>query len=228
LLEKVNEVEGLDRIRFITSHPRDANEAMFRAIGDLPKVCEGLHLPVQSGSSAVLKRMYRGYSREMYFEKIDSLRRHAPGIVLTSDIIVGFPGETDDDYEQTLSLVRQIRFDSAFMFMYSPREGTRAAEWPDDVPLDVKKDRLKRLIDLQESISAEINNDQIGRRFEVLVERPARRSPGSMAGRSRGDKTVVFPAPADLASQIVDVDITSSTGHTLIGKMAGETCRPSQ
>jgi tRNA-2-methylthio-N6-dimethylallyladenosine synthase len=219
LLEMVNEVEGIDRIRFITSHPRDADEGMFRAIGELPKVCEALHLPVQSGSSAVLKRMYRGYSREMYLEKIERLRRHTPDVVLTTDIIVGFPGETDGDYEQTLSLVSEVRFDSAFMFMYSPREGTKAAEWPDDVPLDVKKDRLKRLIDLQEGISAEVNNAQIGRRLEVLVERSARRSPGSMAGRSRGDKTVVFPAPPGLAGRTVEVEITSSTGHTLIGRM---------
>jgi len=218
LLAKADAIEGVERIRAITSHPRDAGEGQFRAIADLPHVCESLHLPVQSGSTRVLRRMFRGYSRERYLQKIDLLRKLVPHITLTTDIMVGFPGETEEDFQETLSLAREVRFDSAFMFIYSPRQGTAAAQWPNDVPLEVKKERLARLIDLQESISRQRNRDLEGRRFEVLVERPAKRPPGAMAGRTRGDKTVVFPGSADLAGRLIEVEIISSNGHTLFGR----------
>jgi tRNA-2-methylthio-N6-dimethylallyladenosine synthase len=218
LLEKVAAIDGVERIRMITSHPRDADENQFRAMADLPSVCEALHLPAQSGSTSVLRRMYRGYSREQYLAKVERLRELMPDIALTTDLMTGFPGETDEEFEQTLSLVREARFDGAFMFMYSPRGGTAAAKLPDDVPLETKKERLSRLIQLQESIGAERNRRLEGRRFEVLTERPARRSPGSMSGRTRGDKTVVFPAPKNLIGRLVDVEIVSSNAHTLIGR----------
>lgn len=219
LLAEINAVDGVERIRFVTSHPRDANEAMFRAMADLPKVCESLHLPVQSGSSAQLRQMYRGYSRERYLAKIERLRQLMPSIGLSTDVIVGFCGETDADFEQTLSLMREVRFDSAFMFMYSPRRGTAAArEMADDVPLAVKKERLARLIALQESIAAEKNRALVGQTCEVLAERPARKTPGAMSGRTREDKTVVFAADETLAGRLVRVRITGSNAHTLMGR----------
>lgn len=221
LLRLVNAIDGVERIRFVTSHPRDANEAMFEAMAGLPKVCESLHLPVQSGSTAQLRRMYRGYSRERYLSKIHRMRELMPQISLSTDVIVGFCGETDEDFEQTLSLMREVRYDSAFMFMYSPRRGTAAATtMADDVPVEVKKERLARLIELQESIAAEKNAALVGRTFEVLVERPARKSPGSMSGRTRGDKTVVFPAEESMTGRTMQVRIVSSNAHTLIGSQA--------
>lgn len=220
LLAEVNAIDGVERIRFVTSHPRDANEDMFQAMATLPKVCESLHLPFQSGSSQVLRRMYRGYSRERYLAKIARLRELMPEITLSTDVIVGFCGETDDDFEQTLSLMREVQFDSAFMFMYSPRRGTASAtSMIDDVPLAVKKERLSRLIEQQEAIAAAKNQQLIGRTFEVLVERPAKKSPGSFSGRTRGDKTVVFPADESLAGTMASVRITSANGHTLIGEV---------
>jgi tRNA-2-methylthio-N6-dimethylallyladenosine synthase len=220
LLAKVNAIDGVERIRFVTSHPRDANEDMFQAMATLPKVCESLHLPFQSGSSQVLRRMYRGYSRERYLAKIVRLRELMPEITLSTDVIVGFCGETDDDFEQTLSLMREVQFDSAFMFMYSPRRGTASAtSMIDDVPLAVKKERLSRLIEQQEAIAAAKNQQLIGRTFEVLVERPAKKSPGSFSGRTRGDKTVVFPADESLAGTMASMRITSANGHTLIGEV---------
>jgi len=220
LLRKVHDVEGIERIRFVTSHPRDAKEDLFRTMAELPKVCESLHLPVQSGSTAQLRRMYRGYSRERYLMQIERLRHWMPEIALSTDVIVGFSGETDEDYEQTLSLMREVRFDSAFMFMYSPRRGTAAAAaMPDNIPLQIKKERLARLIELQEQISAEKNRAMIGRIVEVIAERPARKSPGAMTGRTRGDKTVVFPASEHYLGHTVSVRITHSNAHTLIGEM---------
>ena len=220
LLHQVNAVEGVERIRFVTSHPRDANEEMFQAMAALPKVCESLHLPVQSGSTQVLRKMYRGYSRERYLSKIQRLRELMPEITLSTDVVVGFCGETDADFEETLSLMREVRYDSAFMFMYSPRRGTASERtMTDNVPLEVKKERLARLIELQEQISAEKNTALIGKEFEVLVEKPARKTPGAMSGRTRGDKTVVFPADEALAGQFVQVRIDAANGHTLMGRM---------
>ncbi|MCX7015994.1 MAG: tRNA (N6-isopentenyl adenosine(37)-C2)-methylthiotransferase MiaB [Candidatus Sumerlaeota bacterium] len=220
LMAKVDAVPGVERIRTITSHPRDAGEGQFRAMAELPRVCESLHLPAQSGSTRVLRRMYRGYSRERYLKKVEQLRSFVPDATLTTDLIAGFPGETDEDFEQTLSLVREARFDSAFMFLYSPRRGTAAAQWPDDVPLEVKKERLARLIDLQEAISREKNRALEGRRFEVLVERSAKRPAGHLSGRTRGDKTVVFPGGMEMVGKTIKVEIVDSNGHTLFGRMA--------
>jgi len=221
LLGRVNDVEGIERIRFVTSHPRDAGEVMFRAMADLPKVCESLHLPVQSGASTTLRRMYRGYSRDRYLTKIERLRQLMPGITLSTDVIVGFCGETDDEYEETLSLMREVRYDSAFMFMYSPRRGTTSERtMDDDVPMEVKKERLSRLIELQESIAAGKNRALVGCVLEVLVERPARKTPGSLSGRTRGDKTVIFPAAESMAGQLAHVRITGSNAHTLMGEVA--------
>ncbi len=218
LLRLVAGVKGVQRLRFVTSNPRDAGEALFRAMADLPAVCESLHLPVQSGSSSVLRRMARGYTREEYIAKIERLRQLIPDIALATDFLVGFPGETEAEYEETLSLAERIRFDSAFMFAYSPREGTAAARLPDDVPPETKKRRLAQLIELQEGISREINRALEGRTVEALVERPARRGEGMMSGRTRGDKTIVFPAPPESAGRLVRLRVTGSNAHTLAGE----------
>ena len=159
LLEKVHEVEGIERIRFTTSHPKDLSDRLIAAFKNLPKLCEHLHLPVQAGSDRILKKMNRRYTREQYLELVAKLRDAVPGIALTTDIIVGFPGETEEDFLQTLDIVEKVRYDSAFTFIYSPRKGTPAAEMPDQVDEEVKKERIYRLIDLQNRISGEINQE---------------------------------------------------------------------
>ena len=225
LLEKVHDIEDLWRIRYITSHPRDASERHLDAVARLEKVCKHFHLPVQSGSSPVLARMNRGYTREHYLRLVENIHNLIPDATITTDIIVGFPGETESDYEQTLDLVREVRFDSAFTFLYNPREGAAAAKWDDDVPLEVKKDRLKRLIDLQEAISLENNLAMKGQTCDILVEGSARRTGThegkQMMGRTTGDKCVVYDGPLNDAGHLVKVTITDAASHTLFGERIG-------
>jgi tRNA-2-methylthio-N6-dimethylallyladenosine synthase len=224
LLAKVDALEGLWRIRYITSHPRDAGPRHLDAVERLEKVCDHFHLPVQSGSTPVLERMNRGYTREQYLELVDRVRSRLPDSTITTDLIVGFSGETDDDYEQTLDLVERVRFDSAFMFLYNPREGSRSAQWEDDVALEVKKERLARLIRLQERISLEKNQAMIGKTVEILVEGPARRAEtrggGQMVGRTTGDKCVVYAGSPGDAGHLVETRITAAASHTLMGERA--------
>lgn len=203
------------RIRYITSHPRDCNEAHISAVAESPGVCENFHLPVQSGSTRVLRKMYRGYSRERYLRLVDKVRSAIPDATLSTDIIVGFPTETDDDFRETMSLMEEVRFDSAYMYMYSPRSGTRAAADHGEHSIEVKKARLAELIERQEAIQAEINRDLIGTRFEVLVEDSAPRTPGDLLARTRGDKMVIIPGPADWIGGLMEVEITEANGHTL-------------
>jgi tRNA-2-methylthio-N6-dimethylallyladenosine synthase len=211
---------SLERIRFTTSHPIDASDKLWEAMRDCPRVCDQLHLPVQSGSDRVLRKMKRLYKRAEYLERVASLRRHVPNVTLTTDIIVGFCGESDEDFEETMSLVREVRYDQAFMFMYSPRAGTPSAEHlPDDVPQEVKKERLQRLIDLQEGMAAEFNAAKSGTVERVLVEGPAKRPEGWMMGRTEGDVVVNFAGDADLVGRVVDVRITETSAHTLRGEM---------
>ena len=222
LLERVDAVEGLCRIRYITSHPRDAGARHLDAVARLGKVCDHFHLPAQSGSSRVLERMNRGYSREHYLALVESVRERLPDAAITTDLIVGFPGETDEDYLETLSLVEQVGFDAAFTFLYNVREGTRAAEWGDDVPLEVKKERLAALIELQERISLERNRRWEGRTIEVLTESRARRADqpdarGNMMGRTTGDKCVIYEGDPGDVGRLVDVRITEGAAHTLFG-----------
>jgi tRNA-2-methylthio-N6-dimethylallyladenosine synthase len=209
------------RIRYITSHPRDCNASHISAVAECANVCENFHLPVQSGSTAVLKKMFRGYSRERYLRLVDAVRSAVPEGTLTTDIIVGFPGETDADFRETMSLVEAVRFDSAYMYMYSPRPGTRAAHLK-DLPIDVKKARLTELIARQEAISAEINRGLIGKPAEVLIEDKAPRTPGDLLGRTRGDKMVVLPGPDSMIGEFVEVQITSANAHTLHAKVCRE------
>ena len=227
LLRRVDAVSRGARVRYITSHPRDCDRSHIAAVAQCASVCENFHLPVQSGSTAVLKRMYRGYSRERYLRLIDTVRAEVPGATLSTDIIVGFPGETDEDFRETMSLVEQVRFDSAYTYMYSPRTGTRAAEvFEDHIPIDVKKSRLAELLERQEAISREINRAMIGRSVEVLIENTAPRTPGDLLGRTRGDKMVVLPGPESRVGQFAEVRITEANAHTLLGHMLTEGSEP--
>lgn len=210
------------RIRYITSHPRDCNDAHIRAVAECANVCENFHLPAQSGSDRVLKNMYRGYTRDRYLRLIDQARAAVPGATFTTDLIVGFPGETDEEFEQTLSLVEGVRFDAAYMYMYSPRPGTRAAEeFKDHIPPQVKKERLTELIKRQERIGGEINAAMEGRTVEVLIEDTAPRTPGDLLGRTRGDKMVILPGPPEWVGRTIDVTIRSGNAHTIFGDPIG-------
>ncbi|MFH1689496.1 MAG: tRNA (N6-isopentenyl adenosine(37)-C2)-methylthiotransferase MiaB [Candidatus Eisenbacteria bacterium] len=215
LLAAVDGVEDLLRVRFATSHPKDLSDEIIDAVASLDRVCEHVHLPVQSGSSEVLAAMNRSYTREEYVALAEKIRAHIPGVALTTDVIVGFPGETDERFRETVSLMNETRFDSAFMFRYSVREGTRAAELADDVPEGVKIERLKTIIGLQQCITTEVNEALVGRGAEVLVEGPSQKDEKLLFGRSRTGKAVVFPGDAGLVGRVVRVDIAATSAWTL-------------
>ena len=219
LLKMVARVEGIRRIRFTSPHPSDFTDKLIGAMAEESKVCRFIHLPVQSGSDRVLKAMKRSYSAGAYLALVDRLRSALPGLCLSTDVIVGFPGEADSDFESTMALMRQVRYDSAFMFKYSPRKGTAAyREIPDTVPEAEKARRLQAVIAQQTSISGEINRRCIGQLQEVLVEGDARRGKGRAVGKSDGFKTVVFPRNGARTNTFVDIRITDATSHTLIGR----------
>ena len=204
------------RIRFTTSHPFDATERLFEAMRDCPSVCEALHLPVQSGSTRILRAMRRGYTREAYLEKIEALRRLVPDVSLSTDLIVGFPGETDEDFQQTLTLMREVEYDNAYIFKYSPRPGTDAAAREDGVPQEVKEERNQVLLSLQDDASLKRHQQFEGRPVEVLIEGPGKH-PGQLFGRARGNHGVILDGPPELVGRLVDVTITRATAHTLFG-----------
>ena len=209
---------GIPRIRFMTSHPKDLSDELIAAFGELEHLMPQLHLPVQSGSDEVLRRMNRHYTREHYLDLVRRLRAVRPDIGLTSDIIVGFPGESLEQFEQTLSLVEQVRFDAAYTFIFSPRTGTRAAEYPDDTPYEVKSERIQRLIDRQQAISLETLEAQVGRRERVLVEAVSTRDAASVGGKTPRGHMVNFPGDAALIGRFADVEITSAGRNTLRGR----------
>lgn len=219
LLHMVDSIPGLERIRFTTSHPKDASDKLIQAVRDLPHVCEQFHLPAQSGSDSILKAMNRHYSREDYLSLVNRIRELIPKAVITTDLLVGFPGETESDFEGTLDLCRRIRWNAAFMFMYSPRPGTPAEILEDDVHLDVKKRRLAELIRIQEGIGREKNAALEGKTLEVLVERKAPRNPRQLSGKDRGGRTVVFPGEENLLGKMVWISVRQTTAHTLIGEL---------
>lgn len=231
LLERLDAVEGLRRIRFVTSHPRDLTDDILRAMADLEKVCEHLHLPAQAGSDSELARMNRGYTRAQYLRIVERARELMPGIGLVSDFIVGFPGETEEEFRATLSLVETVRYKNCFVFRYSPRPGTAAAGMPDDVPRAVKQARLEELLALQREIALADNRAWVGRRVEVLVEGPSKRArrkplppPGEgsevqLVGRTRSDHIVVFDGPLELAGRLVEVDVADASDLTLFGRL---------
>ena len=216
LLRAADAVEGIERIRFTSPHPSDMSEAAIAAMATCAKVAPQLHLPLQSGSTPVLERMARGYSADDYLRLVERLRGVVPELALSTDIIVGFPGETERDFEATLEVMRAVRYDSAFMFKYSRRDHTRAAKWDETVDEDEKTRRLQAVIALQEQIAAEINAGWIGREVEVLVEGPARRPEGWLAGKTPQFKTAVLPAGDARPGDLVRARVSDTTAHTLI------------
>jgi tRNA-2-methylthio-N6-dimethylallyladenosine synthase len=215
LLRAIGAKTSIPRVRFTTSHPFDAHEELFRAMADCPSVCEYLHLPVQSGSNPVLKAMRRGYTVEAYEAKVARLRELVPDVGLSTDIIVGFPGETDEDFEATRALMERLQYDSAFLFKYSPRPGTEAARGADDVPRPVKEARHQALLALQERISRKKLERWIGREVEVLAEERNRK--GQLAGHTRQNVSVVCDGPDALIGELVAVRVERATATTLIG-----------
>ncbi len=210
---------GVPRIRFMTSHPKDLSDELIDAYGTLEHLMPALHLPVQAGNNEILHQMNRRYTREHYLELVEKLRRARPDIGLTSDIIVGFPGETQAQFEDTMSLVRQVRFDAAYTFIYSPRRGTRAAEMPDPVTAEEKSIRIQKLIELQQAISAETLQAQVGRRETLLVEGVSTRNAQTVGGRTSRGHMVNFEGGSELTGRFVEVEITSAGRNTLRGKM---------
>jgi tRNA-2-methylthio-N6-dimethylallyladenosine synthase len=219
LLRAVARVDGIRRVRFTSPHPNDMTPELIAVMAEEPAVCKQLHLPVQSGADRVLKRMVRRYTVERFMEIVGSLRAAIPDLALSTDVIVAFPGETEEEYEATLELMRTVRFDDAFMYRYSPREGTPATRLPagDFIPEAVGQARLERLIAVQRGIQAEINRGEVGRVEEVLVERSAR-SEGDMLGRTGRNKVVAFPGDASLVGSFVRVRLEDTTGATFIGR----------
>lgn len=228
LLRAVGKVEGLKRLRFTSPHPNDFSDRVIAAMAETEAVCEHVHLPMQSGSDRVLKRMLRRYTSSGYLECVDKLRAAIPGLAFTTDVIVGFPGESEEDFESTLSVVRQVGFQDAFTFKFSPRAGTPATRFPESqmIPDDVASDRLDRLIATVRSGSRQRNNALVGTRCEVLVEKPARRG-GMLQARTRDFRTVIIPGGEDLLGQYVNVELTGTTGSTFTGKtVAGRLALP--
>ncbi len=217
LLERVSDT-GIRRIRFMTSHPKDVSSELLRVMRERENICKHLHLPVQSGSTAILERMNRRYSRESYLRLVEQIRSVMPEIELSTDIIVGFPGETEKDFQDTLGLVEQVRFDSAFTFVYSKRSGTRAADFTDQVPEDVKQKRIVELVALQSAVTYESNRSKVGAIEEVLVEGASARNPADVCGRTDGGKMVNFPGELFLKGEIVPVEIIEAKKTTLQGR----------
>jgi tRNA-2-methylthio-N6-dimethylallyladenosine synthase len=216
LLHAVDAVDGIERIRFTSPHPKDFREPVIRAIADLPAVCEHAHLPLQSGSTRILKAMRRTYSRERFAALADRMRATVPDLALTTDVIVGFPGETEEDFRQTLEVVEEVGFDGAFTFVYSPRHGTEAAAMADQVPDGVKRERIERLVDVVQRVARERNEARVGRVEEVLVEGASRTDPTLLRGRTRRNTTVNFAGSA-APGELVEVRITGATSTTLRG-----------
>ncbi|MGH7702547.1 MAG: tRNA (N6-isopentenyl adenosine(37)-C2)-methylthiotransferase MiaB, partial [Gemmatimonadales bacterium] len=216
LLRAVGVVEGIRRIRFTSPYPTDFTEEVIAAMAEVPVVCEHVHLPVQSGSNAVLRRMLRRYTRERYLEVVARLRAALPGVTLSTDIIVGFPGETEAQFQETLALVGEVDFDDAYTFKYSVRDATPAMRLPDRVPDDVAGERLERLIDTVRANARRKNMGRVGTRHEVLVERPARRG-GLLLGRTRTNHLVLLDLPPSALGEYHEVLLTGTTGSTFTG-----------
>lgn len=216
LLRAADAVDGIDRLRFTSPHPSDMTDAAIDAMATCATVMPQLHLPLQSGSTPVLERMARGYTADEFLRLVERLRAAVPGLALSTDLIVGFPGESEADFAATLAMMRAVRFDSAFMFKYSRRDHTRAAKWDETVDEAEKTRRLQAVIALQEQIGAEINAAWVGREVEVLIEGPARRPEGWLAGKTPQFKTMVLPAPGARPGDLVRARVAEATAHTLI------------
>ena len=218
LLRKVNEIEGLERIRFMTSHPKDLSDDLIQAMADCEKVCSHLHLPLQSGSSRILKKMNRHYTKEDYLLLVKKIREKLPEIALTTDIIVGFPGETEEDFEETLDVVSKVRYDSAYTFIYSKRSGTPAASMEDQVPEDVVKERFAKLLKVVQTISAERTNEKLGMTEPVLIEQVNEQDESLVTGRLSNNAVVHLPGDASMIGSIVPVLLKESKGFYYMGQ----------
>lgn len=216
LLQKIAEIDGKFRIRFMTSHPKDLSEEVIKLISEHPNFCNNIHLPVQSGSDAVLKRMNRKYTRGRYLDLIDTIRKYMPDAGITTDIMVGFPGETEQDFKDTIDLVKRVRFQNAFTFVYSPRNGTPAAAM-EQIPADIKKARITELVALQNAISDEISLEYLNKTYEILVEDEEN---GVCAGRTDSGRLVRFPGERSDIGKFIDVTVTKSKASSLYGEKA--------
>jgi len=219
LLYRLQKIPGIERIRFMTSHPIDITIELMWAIRDLPSVCEFIHFPIQAGSSRILKKMHRIYTKEQYLEKVELLRQIVPNVSLGTDIIVGFPTETEEEFQETYEVLKQIRYSVAFIFAYSPRKGTPAIRWKDDIPEEIKQDRLQRLLDLQNQISTEELQTMLGNTYEVLIEKfsPEKRQ---LKGRTKCWKKVIFEGEENLLGTLQQVQVHSYIHQTLVGELA--------
>jgi len=220
LLKQVNAVEGLERIRFMTSHPKDLSDELVDCFGELDKLCKHIHLPVQAGGDAVLKAMRRGYTREQYLGRIARLRRVCPDIRVTSDVIVGFPGETESDFEQTMDLLKEARFAEIYSFIYSARPGTSAADLADETPKAVKQKRFDRMLALQEEITLGYHGRDVGQVLPLLVEGSSRQGNGQLFGRTTWNRIVNFDGGRDLIGQIVPVRLLRAYRNSHLGELA--------
>lgn len=218
LLRSVGDVSGIERIRFVTSHPRDLSDGLITALREISKVCESLHLPVQSGSNDILRAMNRRYTREEYLDKLKRLRQAVPNITLTTDIIVGFPGERERDFEMTMDLLEEARYDGIFSFKYSKRPGTIALKLENHLPENVKEKRLAQVMELQGEMTLLNNKKLVNTVQEVLVDGPSKKG-GTLSGRTRGNKVVNIEAPADLIGSLVQVKITAAGMNSLFGQL---------
>jgi len=218
LLKEVAKVEGIERIRFMTSHPKDLSDELIDVIATEKKVCNQLHLPVQSGSDRILKLMNRKYTAEKYMEIVEKLRKKVPDISLTTDIIAGFPGETNEDFEETLKLLEKVRYDTIFSFIYSKRKGTPAAEMEDCLTEEEKHKNFDKMIELQNKISREINESYVGKTVEVLVEGESKTNPDILSGRCEQNKIVNFRGEKSLVGKIIKVKITEAKTWSLFGE----------
>lgn len=218
LLRRVNEIEGLERVRFMTSHPKDISDEVIYAIRDCDKLCEQIHLPVQSGSNIILKEMNRHYTREYYLDTIEKIKREIPGVAITTDIIVGFPGETEENFEDTLSLVKEVQYDAAFTFIYSRRKYTPADRMTNQIEDEVKHNRFNRLVEAVNEGCANNNKLYEGKTVEVLVEGKSFKDPSKISGRTRSGKLVNFLGNEDSIGSLVNVKITKANSFSLIGE----------
>lgn len=220
LLREVEKIEGIKRIRFMTSHPKDLSDELIQVMKDSAKICRHLHLPLQSGSSRLLKDMNRKYDKEHYLALVDKLRAAIPELSLTTDLIVGYPGETEEDFEETLDVVRRVRYDSAFTFIYSKRSGTPAAKREDQVPTEVVKERFDRLLKEVQEISREMSSRLKGETVEVLVEEKNQQQEGFVTGRLSNNLLVHFKGEESLIGTLVQVYLKESRGFYYIGELA--------
>jgi len=222
LLSELNQIAGLERIRFLTSHPKDLSPELIETVRRGKKICEHFHLPVQSGSNSILHKMNRRYSREQYLDLVETIKSSIPGVSITSDIIVGFPGETENDLLETIDLIQKAQFDNAFSFIYSPRNKTAAADLTDNLDHREKEIRLQRLNEIQHNISKEINFRLTDRTVEVLVEGPSKNNPKIQTGRTRTNKLVHFEGSGNLSGKLVALTITEARTWNLFGTLEGE------